>query len=202
MRLCCGFAACYPAWVVAAPKLRFTFREYLSVDAGSEIKHEYLDGLILGMAGGTPDHARLAMAVGALLAQQLLGKRCAVFSEALRVRALQTGFAGYPDVTVICDELTRDPEDGNTITNPSVVVEVLSPSTADYDRGDKLRHYQTIPSLKHVVLVAYDAPQIVVWTREADGWNSATYRAGAQAKLDAIDCVIDVDVLFRDPLVG
>jgi Uma2 family endonuclease len=188
--------------VVAAPKLRFTFREYLSVDAGSTIKHEYLDGLILGMAGGTPDHARLAMAVGTLLAQQLVGKRCAVFSEALRVRALQTGFAGYPDVTVICDALTRDPEDANTITNPSVVVEVLSPSTADYDRGDKLRHYQTIPSLRHVVLVSYETPQIDVWTRQGEGWSNVTFRSGERAELAAIGCALDVDAVFRDPLTA
>ncbi len=186
--------------MVAAPKLKFTFREYLSVDAGSDIKHEYLDGLILGMAGGTPAHARLAMAVGSVLAQQLVGKRCAVFSEALRVRATQTGFAGYPDVTVICEELNRDPEDANTVTNPGVVVEVLSPSTKDYDRGDKLRHYQTIASVKHVVLVAYDTPHVEVWTRQPEGWVNADYGPGTSAKLEAIECALDVDLLFHDPL--
>jgi Uma2 family endonuclease len=142
------------------------------------------------------------MTVGTLLSQQLAGKRCAVFSKALRIRAPQTGFAGYPDVTIVCDELARDPEDPNTITNPVVVVEVLSPSTADYDRGDKLRHYQTIPSLKHVVLVAYDAPQIAVWTRDAAGGTNATFEGGDRAELAAIACVLDVDSVFRDPLAA
>jgi Uma2 family endonuclease len=188
--------------MVAAPKLSFTFRDYLAVDSNSTVKHEFLDGLILGMAGGTPDHARLAMAVGTLLSGQLDGKRCAVFSEALRVRATATGFAGYPDVTVVCDALARDPDDRNTITNPSLVVEVLSPSTAEYDRGEKFRHYQTMDSLQHVVFVAYDSPQIEVWTRSTDAWLKRSYGAGERAELPAIDCVLAVDVVFRDPLAG
>jgi Uma2 family endonuclease len=146
----------------AAPKLRFTFREYLSVDERSEVKHEYLDGLILAMAGGTPEHARRAMAVGTELVRQLAGRRCAVYSEALRVRVRETGFAGYPDVTVIGEELERDPEDANTIVNPTLVVEVLSPSTEEYDRGEKLAQYQRIASLRHIVLVAHDAPRIEI----------------------------------------
>ena len=188
--------------MVAAPRLRFSFREYLQVDEASDVKHEYLDGLILGMAGGTPEHARIAAACGASLSQQLAGKRCAVFSEALRVRATETGFAGYPDVTVVCGELNRDPENENTVTNPKVVVEVLSPSTAEYDRGDKLRHYQSIPSLEHVVLAAHDAPLIEVWTRSSDGWSKASFRAGQRARLDAIESSLDVNELFRDPLAS
>ncbi|HEY4159755.1 MAG TPA: Uma2 family endonuclease [Polyangiaceae bacterium] len=186
--------------MVATPRLRFTFRDYLQVDEASDVKHEYLDGLILGMAGGTPEHARLAAAVGARLSQQLANRRCAVFSEALRVRATETGFAGYPDVTVVCNDLARDPENENTITNPSVVVEVLSPSTAEYDCGDKLRHYHSIASLAHVVLVAYDMPRIDVWTRGSGGWSKATYLAGSSAELATIECTLDVDSLYRDPL--
>src|SRR5437773_8378838 len=133
--------------MTAAPRLRFSLREYLRVDAESSVKHEFLDGMILAMAGGTPDHAALAMAVGASLNRQLEGKKCRVFSADLRVRVLATGFAGYPDVTVVCSKLELDPEDANTATNPAVVVEVLSPSAEQYDRGEKLRQYQQIASL-------------------------------------------------------
>ena len=180
--------------MVAAPKLRYTFSEYLLVDDGSTVRHEFMDGLILGMAGGTPDHARIAMTIGALLSQQLSGRRCAVFSEALRVRAPQTGFAGYPDITVVVrDALQRDPDSENTVTNPTVVVEVLSPSTADYDRSHKLRHYQTIPSLEHVVLIAYDAPQIEVRSRRVNGFALASFGAGQCAELPASGCRLSVD---------
>jgi Uma2 family endonuclease len=170
------------------------------VDEASEARHEYLDGLILGMAGGTPEHARIAAAVVSTLGRQLEGKRCAVFSEALRVRSRAAGFAGYPDATVVCDDLERDPDSANTVTNPRVVIEVLSPSTAEYDAGEKLRQYQSIPALAHVVLVAHDAVRIDVWTRDGSTWTRRSYASGEKAQLAAIACAIDVDAVYRDPL--
>ena len=131
--------------------------------------------MILAMAGGTPEHARLAMAVGTELVRQLGGRRCAVYSGALRVRVRDTGFAGYPDVTVICEELQRDPEDANKIVNPTLVVEVLSPSTEEYDRGEKLAQCEV-------------------------DWERRTFGAGERAELDALGCVLPVDDIFRNPL--
>lgn len=186
--------------MTAAPKLRFTFQEYLLVDESSQARHEFVEGLILGMAGGTPEHARLAVAVAAALSEQLRGKRCAVFSEALRVRGLETGFAGYPDLTVVCGDMDRDPENSSTVVNPTVVVEILSPSTEEYDRGTKLEHYRRISSLKHVVLVAHDQVQIEVWSRAEGAWSSRSYTADGRAELPAIGCVLDVNAIFRDPL--
>lgn len=188
--------------VTAAPRLRFSFQDYILVDETSDARHEFLDGIILGMAGGTPERARLAAAVVAVLTRQLEGKPCAVFSEALRVRATKTGFAGYPDATVVCGALERDLENANTVTNPAVVVEVLSPSTEEYDTGDKLAHYHQIPSLSHVVFVAHDAIRIDVWTRTNGGWTKTSYGAGDRAQLAAIGCTIDVDRIFRDPLAS
>jgi Uma2 family endonuclease len=186
--------------VNAAPRLRFSFADYLVVDEGSDARHEYLDGVILGMAGGTPEHARIAATIVAELGRQLAGKRCAVFSEALRVRNRATGFAGYPDVTVTCGTLERDSESPNTVTNPTVVIEVQSPSTAEYDAGEKLRHYQGMPSLEHVVLVAHDALKIDVYSRERDRWALRSYASGDHAELGAIACTLDVNVVYRDPL--
>ena len=187
--------------MTAAPRLRFTFRDYVQVDESSEARHEYLDGLILGMAGGTPEHARIAAAIVGSLGQQLTGKRCAVFSEALRVRSVTTGFAGYPDVTVVCGALQRDPENANTVTNPAVVVEVQSPSTAEYDAGEKLSHYRAIASIEHVVLVAHDAQRIDVWSREAAGeFTLRSYGPSDAAALPAIGCALDVGEIYRDPL--
>lgn len=194
--------SCYAELMTAAPKLRFSFAEYLLVDEASEARHEYLDGMILGMAGGTPEHARLAAAIVTSLGRQLEGKRCAVFSEALRIRVLGTGFAAYPDVTVVCGELQRDPENTSTIVNPRVLVEVLSPSTEEYDRGEKLRQYQQIESVEHVVLVSYDETRLEVWTRTGQNFESETFGVGGTATLRAIDCKLDLDAIFRDPLVG
>jgi Uma2 family endonuclease len=186
--------------VTAAPQLRFSFREYLRVDTDSAVKHEFLDGMILAMAGGTPDHAALAVAVAASLNRQLEGKRCRVYSSDLRIRVLTTGFAGYPDVTVVCHKLELDPEDANTATNPAVAVEILSPSTEQYDRGEKLRQYQAIPSLLHVVLVAHEERRIDVWSRQGDDWSVISARDGERASLPGVDCGLDLDEIYRDPL--
>src|SRR5688500_17987165 len=99
------------------------------------------------MAGGTPEHAALAMAVGRQLGNQLDGRGRRVFSANLRVKVSQTGLVTYPDVTVLCGSSQRDPESHTTLLNPSVVVEVTSDSSEHYDRSVKLEHYKTIPSL-------------------------------------------------------
>lgn len=123
-----------------------------------------------------------------------------MYSADLRVRVVATGFAGYPDVTVVCNRLERDPEDANTATNPAVVVEILSPSTEQYDPGEKLRQYQQIASLFHVVLVSHDEKRIDVWSRGDEGWNVVSARPGESAELDGVGCRLDVDDVYRDPL--
>lgn len=107
------------------------------------------------MAGGSPEHAALAASVMALLVAQLRDKPCRVFSSDLRVRVQATGLATYPDVTVICGRLQSDPEDrrGHTALNPKVVIEVLSLSTEEYNRGEKLLHYREVPSIDEIVLI-------------------------------------------------
>src|SRR5258708_31296765 len=105
------------------------------------------------MAGGPPEHAAISMNIGSQLREQLRGRGCQAYSSDLRIRVLATGLATYPDVTVVCKPVELDPLDRHTVTNPTLVVEVLSPSTAAYDRGEKLAHYQQIPSLREVVLV-------------------------------------------------
>src|SRR5690242_19737220 len=111
------------------------------------------------MAGGTPEHAALAMAVGAQLNNQLKGSKCRVFSSDLRIRVQSSVLATYPDVTVVCGPTERDPENAVTVTNPKLVVEVTSSSTEDYDRGAKLQQFQTIPSLVAIVIVSHRKPE-------------------------------------------
>jgi Uma2 family endonuclease len=181
-----------------AHPVRYTFREYIAHEAASNVKHEYLDGQIYAMAGGTPSHAALASAVGGLLFAQLRGGPCPLYSSDLRVRVLATGLATYPDVTIVCGPRELDPEDKNTVTNPTLVVEVLSPSTAEYDRGEKLEHYQRIPALRQVVIVSQDARRIDVWTRgEGDTWTHAEAGDGDVAELASIGGRLDVRELYE-----
>jgi len=187
--------------VSEAIRQRFDFSDYVSLEEASTVKHEYLGGLVWAMAGGSPEHARIAANVAALLSTQLAGRRCAVFSADLRVRVRATGLATYPDLTVVCDQLEFDPEDNkrHTVINPSVVVEVLSPSTEDYDRGEKLGHYQQIESLKEIVLIAPEQRRVEVWRRSADGWALEPAH-GERASLLTIGCELPMASVFRDPL--
>mgnify|MGYP003827017317 CR=1 FL=1 len=121
---------------------RYTYREYLALEDGANVRHEFLDGEIYAMAGGTPEHASICVNVSTALNVQLRGRGCRVHSSDLRIRVLPTGLVTYPDVTVVCAHAELDPEHRHTITNPQLVVEVLSPSTAAYDRGEKLAHYK------------------------------------------------------------
>jgi Uma2 family endonuclease len=110
-----------------------------------------------------------------------------------------TGLASYPDVTVICGPVEADPDSPDTVVNPTVVVEVLSPSTIDYDLGEKFEHYRQIPSLRAVLYVSQDRRQIEVRERQQDGsWASTSADAGAAARIATIDCTIDVSRLYAE----
>lgn len=184
---------------------RFTFDEYLLLEEIAEVKHEFLDGEVWAMAGGSPEKASIIGNVTTLLNVQLRGQRCRVHTTELRVRVKATGLGTYPDVTVVCGRLEHDPDDrtGHTAINPCVIVEVLSPSTEEYDRGEKLSHYQTIPSLEEIVLVAHDRHEIEVVRREATGtWSRHIAGAGQTARLTSIMCDLALVEVYRDPLAG
>ncbi|MCC7384315.1 MAG: Uma2 family endonuclease [Deltaproteobacteria bacterium] len=179
--------------------VQYSFREYLAHEAASNVKHEYLDGQIYAMAGGTPRHSALISAVNAQLATQVRGGRCRVHMADLRIRVGATGLATYPDVAVICGPWARDAEDENTLVNPSVIVEVLSPSTEEYDRGEKFEHYKRIPSLVAYVLVSHERPEVEVWSKSDRGeWSLAVFGPSMVAPLDRIGCRLDVSEIYAD----
>ncbi|MCK6551796.1 Uma2 family endonuclease [Myxococcota bacterium] len=181
----------------AVHRVFYAFEDYLTLEADSPIKHEYLAGQIYAMAGGTPEHAALAAAVTTALSVALAGGRCRVFSSDLRVRVLATGLATYPDVTVVCGPRSHDPSDKNTVVNPVVVVEVTSKSTEDYDRGEKFEeHFALVPSLEEYVLVSHRAPKIEVRHRALDGWTSTVAQAGERAELRSLGVSLDVDAVY------
>lgn len=178
----------------------FTVRDYVQIEEESElVKHEFDDGQIRAMSGGTVEHARLAAAFIMQLAPQLRGRPCAVYTSNSRVR---TGnLITYPDISVGCGRAESDVEDRLAQTNPSVLVEVTSKSSERYDRGKKRLRYQQLPSLREYVIVSHREHAIDVYTR-ADGgsWpEPVRYGLGQRVRLASIDCEIDVDELYRDP---
>lgn len=182
----------------------FTFADYVLIEEDSPIKHEFLGGRVWAMAGGSARHAAIAARIIALLASELRARPCEVFTSDLRIRVTETGLGTYPDASVVCGALELDPEDpkGHTITNPIVVVEVLSPSTEQYDRTEKREHYQTMPSLREIVLVAQDSRQVTVWRREGGNWKSHTTNESGAARLESIGCSLDLAEIYRDPLAA
>lgn len=113
------------------------------------------------------------------------------------MRVLATGLATYPDVTVVYGPSERDPESATHVTNPKVVVEVLSPGTEAYDRGEKLEHYKQIPALNAVVLVDYRTERLDLWSREGGVWSCARFGAGAVVPLEAIHCTLAIDDIYN-----
>ena len=183
----------------SARHVHYTYAEYLVLEETSLVKHEYLDGEIYAMAGGSPDHAALEAAVIRALGSQLPAG-CRAFTSDLRVRIASTGLSTYPDVTVVCGQTERSPEDPLAVTNPVLLAEITSPSTEEYDRGEKLRHYKTLPSLREVMIVSHRAPEVTLHRREDSGWTMATAGAGAALDLASVGTRVAVDDLYRDGL--
>lgn len=182
-----------------------SFAEYLSLEAISQVKHEYLDGHVWAMAGGSPEHAAICVNVAVLLSMALRDRPCRVYNSDLRVRVRASGLATYPDLSVICGALQTDPDDrgGNTAINPTLLVEVLSPSTQSYDRGEKLAHYKRIDSVREILLIAQDERKLELWCRSDSGWVvEVTAGTQEQLRLTSVDCTLELAEVYRNPLGG
>lgn len=188
---------CYIGLVFQAPRLhRYTFHEYLTLEASSTVRHEFLAGEIYAMAGGTPQHAALAVAVSAALLAQLRGGACRVHSSDLRIRVTETGLTTYPDVTVVCGPYQSDSQDKNTIINPRLLVEITSESTEEYDRGEKLESYQRIATLDAIVLVSHREQLLELFEREGDRWRRSEARTGSALQIAALGTSLSVDEIY------
>jgi Uma2 family endonuclease len=182
-----------------ARRPRHSFAEYLEVEELSPaVKHEFVAGEIFAMAGGTIEHAALQAAVIAALAAALRGTECRAYSSDLRIRISAVDVGTYADVAVVCDPIVRDAESPTHVTNPRVIVEVLSPSTEDYDREEKRRYYQTLDSLREYVLVAQDRRRVELWRRDGQSgtWTHSIHDASTKVSLPSIAATLDVDDLY------
>jgi Uma2 family endonuclease len=186
----------------------FTIEEYLALERTEEERHEYLDGCVYAMAGESPDHGRICVNLTRRLAAQLDGSGCEVFSKDLKVRCgpmprpggSHQGLFAYPDLVVICGALQFHDQAREVLLNPRVILEVLSPSTEAFDRGDKFRRYRAwLPTLTDYVLVAQDRPFIDHYHRQDDGtWALRTYE-GLEDALDlaTIGCTVPLAEVYE-----
>jgi Uma2 family endonuclease len=150
----------------ASARQSMTIEQYFELEATSDSKHEYIAGAIYAMTGGTARHNLLVANVIALLHGQLRGTSCRVFPSDMRLRIEAAGLYTYPDVSVICNPIIFSDNRDDTVTNPIVLVEVLSPSTENYDRGKKFEYYRTIDTLQEYVVIAQDRAHVEHYVRQ------------------------------------
>ncbi len=144
--------------------------EYLTAERKSEQKSEYINGRVYAMAGASRVHNLLALNTASELRAQLRGRACEVYVNEMRVKVERTGMYTYPDVVGLCEEPRFEDTEVDTLLNPTVIIEVLSPSTERYDRGEKFAHYRRLESLREYILIAQDIWRIEHYRREGDSW--------------------------------
>jgi len=152
------------------PKSRYTVEEYLALEASTAEKHEYFNGEVFAMGGASAAHNLIVLNVGSELRQQLRTKPCSVYPSDLRVKVSPAGLYTYPDVIVVCGKPEFE-QPGDTLLNPTVIIEVLSESSEAYDRGKKFEQYRSLPSLSDYLLIAQDKPLVEHYSRQPeDRW--------------------------------
>jgi len=174
---------------------RTTYAEYLAVESCSEARHEFIDGVIVAMAGGSLEHNRLESRIGSLF-ETRTREGCAAYPSNQRIWIEASGRSRYSDGMIICGTPTHVDHDGQAVTNPLVIVEVLSPSTAGQDHGTKRRDFQTLPSLQAYVLVAQDKRHVMIYRSDRPDVGTR-YAVDDALDLPGLTAPITIDEIYR-----
>ena len=176
---------------------KFTPQEYFAWEETQQIRHEYIGGEIYAMTGGTINHSEIAGNIISLLKTHLRGRSCRVLTADARVNIYESNDYVYPDLSVTCDP--RDKGTTKFVAHPCLIVEVLSPSTAAYDRGDKFAMYRRSPSLQDYVMVDANKIAIDMYHKNDLGrWEIINYRAGDMVELASIDLTFPIEQIFEN----
>ncbi len=178
---------------------QMTLEEYLEFDANAEGRFEYFDGSVFELSGGSPEHSLLSNRIGRLLGNQLDARGCLVFQSDLKIKVPELQPYRYADVSALCGKAEYE-ETGNQklLVNPTLIVEVLSPSTEKFDRDLKFRAYKSIESLKEYLLISQNEEFIVLYTKYNERfWFQSEYVKGETLRLESLDCEISVDEAYQ-----
>lgn len=167
--------------------------EYLDMELSSPIKHEYVAGEIFAMTSTSDSHNIISLNLAFILREHLRGTPCRVFMSDLKLKVATADAYFYPDLMVTCETAP----DSHYREQPKLVIEVLSDSTAKFDREDKRRIYQALESLQEYVLVAQSCMDVRVYRRTADGWDMAIYTDGAVIPLHSVELEIDIERIYE-----
>jgi Uma2 family endonuclease len=190
----------------AAEKRVWTPEEYLAWERKQPEKHAYYRGEVFAMAGATREHNLIVFNTIVALGEKLRDRPCEAYPSDMRVRVPATGLYTYPDVSVVCGDPVFEDNVRDTLLNPQILVEVLSPSTEAYVRGKKLANYRTLPSLREVLLIAQDEVLVDHYVRQpeqpGDGWLLRSLAAGTTITLASIGCALPVDDFYLKVFEG
>lgn len=180
------------------PEAYLTPEDYLAIERQAECKSEYFHGEMFAMAGASERHVLIVTNVVAELRGQLKGRPCNVYSTDLRVRVSPTGLYTYPDIVVVCGQAQFADEQKDTLLNPTLIVEVLSESTKDYDRGEKFEQYRSLASFDEYVLIAQERHHVEHFVRQPDNrWLLAeTNRREDALQLSSISCTLALAEIY------
>lgn len=182
---------------------RYTYAQYVALERESTTKHEFFDGEIYAMAGGSEEHSALAARVLSILDSAITGP-CRVHTSDLRVYVEAIGLATFPDGAVICGGLEQHPPSPHaTALNPRILLEVTSDSSEEYDTGNKLVAYKMIPSLREYIVVSHRERRITVHRRVNDTeWEMRVAIAGGSVRLETLNVDLSVDAVYRNSAVA
>jgi Uma2 family endonuclease len=177
---------------------RFTTpAEYLAWEEQQEIRYEYVDGEVYAMTGGTINHSKIAANLITILKNHLRGSGCQVLTSDAKVQTLASKAYSYPDVSVTCDE--RDRNASQSISYPCLIIEVLSPSTEAYDRGNKFRRYRRSTSLQEYVLISTTEMCLEIYQPTERGkWELTTYTDGELVEFNSVNLSVSIDQIYED----
>jgi Uma2 family endonuclease len=183
----------------AIPKQKMTLEEYLEFDANTEGRFEYFEGEVFEMGGGSPEHSLLGNRMGRVLGNKLEPKGCSVYNSEVLIKVPAMPPYRYGDVSALCEKAEYE-NYGNQrlLVNPILIVEILSPTTEEFDRDLKFKGYKSIESLREYLLVSQDKKFITLYTKYNEKfWFQSEYEAGEILKLESLDCELSVDEIYE-----
>jgi len=186
--------------MIAQPIPSYTVEHYLHLERSGDSKHEYFDGQIFALAGSSENHNLISAHILGILYSQVRKRPCRVYPSDMRVKITRTKLYTYPDITVLCGAPLFDDAEADTLLNPTVIFEILSPSTEKYDRGKKFEHYRTIETLQEYILVSQDKHLVEQYTRQTDTmWLLTVHdRVESQLSLLSVNCTLLLADIYED----
>lgn len=186
------------------PTRRRTAADYLDFERQAPTRHEFVDGEIVEMAGGGLRHATICDNLLVAARARLAGTGCRPYSAALRVKIEATGNYAYPDLSIVCGELRLEDDRQDTLLNPRLIVEVLSPTTERHDRGWKFRNYQLITTFEEYLLVSQDEPRVERFLRQGEvGWlMTQTVGLEQKVRFESVNGEMSLAEIYADVVFG